>query len=269
MKRITLLILAIIIIAVALNGCTKAESEGEESVVKVGATPVPHVEILEFVKPILEEQGITLEIVEFTDYVQPNFSLSDGELDANFFQHIPYLESFAQDHGLDLTYNAKVHIEPMGVYSQRIDSIDDIENGALVAIPNDVTNGGRALLLLERAGIIKLKSGVGIEATVMDIEDNYKGIEITELEAATLPRVLEDADLAVINTNYALEAGFVPDEDALFIEDGASPYVNILAIRSEDKDNEALDKLAEVLTSDEVSQFIRDEYKGAVLPAFE
>lgn len=268
MKKVILLSLAVIVIAGTLAGCTKAEEDGEGLNIKVGATPVPHVEILEFVKPILQEQGITLEIIEFTDYVQPNLSLADGELDANFFQHIPYLEGFAKDHGLNLIYNAKVHLEPMGAYSQKIESVGDLEPGALVAIPNDVTNGGRALLLLEKSGIIKLKPGVGIDATVMDIEENNKDIEITELEAAMLPRALQDADLAVINTNFALEAGLVPDKDALFIEDGDSPYVNVLAIRLEDENTKALVKLAEVLTSDEVGQFIRDEYKGAVLPAF-
>ncbi|MGI6704201.1 MAG: MetQ/NlpA family ABC transporter substrate-binding protein [Clostridia bacterium] len=269
MKKIVVLSLAIIVLIGTSVGCTKPETEGEGLTLKVGATPVPHVEILEFVKPILEEKGITLQIVEFTDYVQPNLSLADGELDANFFQHIPYLEGFAKDHGLDLTYNAKVHIEPMGAYSQKIGNIEQLESGALVAIPNDVTNGGRALLLLEKAGIIKLEPGVGIDATVKDIQENYKDVEITELEAAMLPRVLQDADLAVINTNFALEAGLVPDKDALFIEDGDSPYVNVLAIRSEDEETQALIKLAEVLTSDQVAQFIRDEYKGAVLPAFE
>ncbi|MFA6669382.1 MAG: MetQ/NlpA family ABC transporter substrate-binding protein [Bacillota bacterium] len=275
MKKVILLSLAVIVIAGTLAGCTKAEEDGEGLTIdgegltiNVGATPVPHVEILEFVKPILQEQGITLEIIEFTDYVQPNLSLADGELDANFFQHIPYLEGFAKDHGLNLIYNAKVHLEPMGAYSQKIESVGDLEPGALVAIPNDVTNGGRALLLLEKSGIIKLKPGVGIDATVMDIEENNKDIEITELEAAMLPRALQDADLAVINTNFALEAGLVPDKDALFIEDGDSPYVNVLAIRLEDENTKALVKLAEVLTSDEVGQFIRDEYKGAVLPAF-
>jgi D-methionine transport system substrate-binding protein len=269
MKKPLLVLFVAFVITVAAAGCTKDSPSEEGLVIKVGATPVPHAEILEFVKPALEEQGIKLQVVEFTDYVQPNLSLADGELDANYFQHIPYLEEFAKDHDLDLTYNAKVHIEPMGVYSQSIASIEDLEAGALVAIPNDVTNGGRALLLLEKAGIIKLRAGVGIEATINDVQANYKGIEITELEAAALPRVLQDVDLAVINTNYALEAGLVPYKDALFIEDGDSPYVNVVAIRSEDRDDEALLKLAEALNSEEVKGFIEQKYKGAILPAFE
>ena len=269
MKKVLLVLFAVVVIAVAAAGCAKNDAGENGSVIKVGATPIPHAEILEFVKPILEKQGIELQVVEFTDYIQPNLSLSDGELDANYFQHIPYLETFARDHNLDLTYIAKVHIEPMGVYSKNLGSIDSLEPGASVAVPNDVTNCGRALMLLDRAGVIELKPDAGITASVNDIKENPKGIKIVELEAATLPRVLEDVDLAVINTNYALEAGFVPAEDALFIEDGDSPYVNILAVRTEDKNRQELLKLADALNSNEVKEFIEEKYKGAVLPAFE
>lgn len=269
MKRLLFALFAVVVITVATAGCDKVGAGEGRPVIRVGATPVPHAEILEFVKPMLEEQGIELQVVEFTDYVQPNLSLSDGELDANFFQHIPYLETFAGDHNLNLTYIAKVHIEPMGVYSKSLGSIDSLEPEASVAIPNDVTNGGRALMLLDKAGVIGLEPGVGITASVKDIKENPKDIKIVELEAATLPRVLEDVDLAVINTNYALEAGFVPGDDALFIEDGDSPYANILAVRTEDKNRQDLKVLADALNSEEVKGFIEEKYKGAILPAFE
>jgi D-methionine transport system substrate-binding protein len=190
-------------------------------------------------------------------------------LDANYFQHIPYLESFSKDHNLDLTYTAKVHIEPMGIYSEKINDISELEDGAEIAIPNDPTNGGRALILLEQAGLLKIKEGVGITATVYDIVENPKNLKITELEAATLPRVLGDVAAAVINSNYALEAKFVPTKDALVLESPQdNPYVNILAIRKGDENRPEIVKLSEALNSPEVKKFIEDEYQGAVIPAF-
>jgi len=262
--------MALIVTGCGSNQANEADPEGEKEFVTidVGASPVPHAEILEVIKPLLEDEGIKLNIIEFTDYVTPNLALADGELDANYFQHIPYLEAFASERNLDLTYNAKVHIEPMGVYSTKIESLDEIKEGASVAIPNDPTNGGRALLLLESAGLLKLKEGIGIDATKNDIVENPKNLDINELEAATLPRVLEDVDIAVINTNYALEAGFVPTEDALFIETSDSPYVNVLAVRKGDENRPELVKLAEALNSPEVKQFIEEKYGGAVVPAF-
>lgn len=236
--------------------------------IKVGASPVPHAEILNVVKPMLEKEGIKLEIVEFTDYNQPNLQLADKQLDANYFQHIPYLEKFSEDHNLNLTYIAKVHIEPMGIYSKKVKNLNDLKEGSSVAIPNDPTNGGRALLLLQKAGLLKLKDGVGINATVNDITENPKKLKIQELEAATLPRVLQDVDAAVINTNYALEAKFIPTKDALAIESADSPYVNILAVRKGDENRPELKKLAEALNSPEVKKFIQDKYQGGVVPAF-
>lgn len=236
--------------------------------IRVGATPVPHAQVLEIVKPILAEQGIELEIVEFTDYVQPNLALNDGDLDANFFQHIPYLEDFSASHRLDLTYIAKVHIEPMGAYSETIRSIQELKDGAVVAIPNDSVNGGRALLLLQAQGLLELDPAVGINATVFDITKNPKKLKIVELEAPQLPRVLPDVALAIINTNFALEAGLNPIIDALFIEDSNSPYVNIVAVRKGDENRPALKALAEALTSDVVRDFLITEYNGAVVPAF-
>ncbi|HNY67367.1 MAG TPA: MetQ/NlpA family ABC transporter substrate-binding protein [Bacillota bacterium] len=235
---------------------------------KVGATPVPHAEILEVVKPILAAKGIALEIIEFTDYVTPNLALNDGDIDANFFQHVPYLESFAKDRRLNITYLAKVHIEPMGAYSRRVRSVKDLPNKAKVGIPNDPTNSGRALLLLQKAGLIGVDKKAGITATVFDIVSNPKNIQIIELDAAQLPRSLEDMDLAIINSNFALEAKLVPTKDALFIEDSDSPYANVLAIRNVDKSNPTLRELARALTSKEVADFIDSKYKGSVVPAF-
>lgn len=283
MKKTLVLILVLGLFLAVISGCgakqNSASTPGEQSqdkssqeakpvTIKVGASPVPHAEILNVVKPILEKEGIKLDIVEFTDYNQPNLQLADKQLDANYFQHIPYLEKFSKDHNLDLTYIAKVHIEPMGVYSKKVKTLNDLKEGASVAIPNDPTNGGRALLLLQKAGVLKLKDGVGINATVNDIAENPKKLKIQELEAATLPRVLQDVDAAVINTNYALEAKLVPTKDALAIESADSPYVNILAVRKGDENRPELKKLAEALNTPEVKKFIEDKYQGAVVPAF-
>lgn len=240
----------------------------EQVVLKVGATPVPHAEILELIKPKLAQEGIVLQIIEFNDYVQPNLALAAGELDANYFQHIPYLEDFCREHKLDLTYIAKVHIEPMGVYSKKIKSLKELKKGAVVAIPNDATNGGRALNLLAKAGLIALKPGVGITATIFDITRNDLKLKIKELEAAQLPRALPDVDIAVINGNYALPAGLNPVRDALFLEQADSPYANVLAVRRQDAQNSALLKLAKALQSPEVKKFIEQKYKGAIVPTF-
>ncbi|NMB26356.1 MAG: ABC transporter substrate-binding protein [Firmicutes bacterium] len=260
MKRASVVIL---VVSLLLFGGT-----ANAATLKVGATPVPHAEILNLIKPDLAAVGIDLKVIEFTDYVQPNLALAEGELDGNYFQHIPYLETFCEDHRLDLTYITKVHIEPMGGYSQKLKDIDQLKKGARIAIPNDPVNGGRALLLLERQGLIKLDPAAGITATIFDITANPNNIQFSELEAAQLPRVLPDVDLAVINTNYALEAGLVPMTDALFIEDSESPYVNILAVRKADIERGDLAKLSEALLSDKVRDYILEQYEGAVVPAF-
>lgn len=235
---------------------------------KVAATPVPHAEILEFLKPALAEQGVELEIKVFTDYVQPNVQVAEKRLDANFFQHQPYLDEFNKTKGTTLVSVAGVHIEPFGAYSSTVKQLDDLKQGANVVIPNDATNGGRALLLLQRAGVITLKQDAGITATPRDIVDNPKKIKVRELEAATLPRVLNQVDLALINTNYALEAGLNPSKDALVIEGADSPYVNILVTREDNQDNAAVQKLVEALHSDATKDFINTKYKGAVVPVF-
>lgn len=234
----------------------------------VAATAVPHAEILEFIKPTLAEQGVELDIKVFTDYVQPNLQVAEGRLDSNFFQHKPYLDEFNKGRGTDLVSVANVHVEPFGIYSSKLESLDSIPSRATVAIPNDATNGGRALLLLAKAGLITLKDDTNILSTPRDIADNPHKLRIRELEAATLPRVLDQVDLALINTNYALEAGLNPTTDALAIEGEDSPYANILVTRSDNKDAEAVDKLVNALQSDEVKAFIEEKYKGAVVPAF-
>ncbi|PYE53259.1 MetQ/NlpA family ABC transporter substrate-binding protein [Deinococcus yavapaiensis] len=235
---------------------------------RVGATPVPHAEILNFVKPILAKQGVTLEIREFTDYVQPNLALADGSIDVNFFQHVPYLDEFQKNRPLGIVASTKVHVEPMGVYSKKLTSLKTIKAGATIAIPNDPSNSGRALKLLERAGLIRLRKEAGIKATVLDITTNVKKLKFRELEAAQLPRALQDVDAAVINTNYALEAGFNPVKDSLFIEGKQSPYANVLAVKPATLKNPDFIKLQKVLNSAEVKAFIQKQYKGAVVPAF-
>ncbi|NLA07279.1 MAG: MetQ/NlpA family ABC transporter substrate-binding protein [Firmicutes bacterium] len=261
------LLVAFVLMLVLCAGGASSEAVAPTKL-KVGATPVPHSEILEIIKPILKDKGILLEVIEFTDYVTPNLALNDGDIDANYFQHIPYLEEFAEARRLDITYIARVHIEPMGVYSKKVKDLKDLKNKAKVGIPSDPTNGGRALLLLQKAGIIKLDDKAGIAATKYDIISNPKNIQIIELEAAQLPRSLEDLDLAIINSNYALEAGLISTRDALIIEDADSPYVNVLAVRTKDKDKTALIELAKALTSDTVAEFIREKYPGSVVPAF-
>uniref|UniRef100_UPI0033400BF2 MetQ/NlpA family ABC transporter substrate-binding protein n=1 Tax=Castellaniella defragrans TaxID=75697 RepID=UPI0033400BF2 len=234
----------------------------------VAATPVPHAELLEFVKPDLAKEGIDLDIKVFTDYVQPNLQVADKQIDANFFQHQPYLDSFNKEHGTHLVTVGLVHVEPFGAYSQKIKDIKDLKDGAKVAIPNDPSNGARALLLLQKQGLIKLKDPSNILATARDVVENPKHLAFHELEAATLPRVLPDVDLALINTNYALEAGLNPVKDALFIEGSDSPYANIVVTTAERKDDPAIRKLVDALHTEKVRQYILEHYKGAIVPAF-
>ncbi|WP_127593494.1 MetQ/NlpA family ABC transporter substrate-binding protein [Paenibacillus lautus] len=242
---------------------------GQETVtLKVGASPSPHAKILEHIKPALEKEGVNLEIVEFTDYVLPNTQVDSKEIDANFFQHKPYLDNQIKERKLDLESVIAVHVEPLGAYSKTITSVDDLKDGAVVAIPNDPSNAGRALTLLSKNGVIKLNDETKLEATAKDIVENPKNLEFKEVEAAMLPRMLDELDLAVINTNYALEAGLDPTKDALFIEDKENPYANLLVARPDNKDSDAIQKLAKALTSEDVKTFIEEEYKGAVIPAF-
>ncbi|MBI6553218.1 MULTISPECIES: MetQ/NlpA family ABC transporter substrate-binding protein [Pseudomonas] len=234
----------------------------------VAATPVPHAEILELVKPTLAKEGVDLEIKVFTDYVQPNVQVAEKRLDANYFQTLPYLENFNKGKGTNLVTVVGVHVEPFGGYSKKIKNISELKDGATVAIPNEGSNSGRALLLLQKAGVITLKDPTNALATPKDIASNPKNLKFKELESALLPRVLDQVDLDMINTNYALEAGLNPARDALIIEDAKSPYVNFLVARPDNKDSAAIQKLAKALTSPEVKAFIEKKYNGAVVPAF-
>ena len=234
----------------------------------VAASPVPHAEILEFVKPALAKEGVNLKVKVFTDYIQPNVQVAEKRLDANFFQHQPYLDEFNKAKGTHLVSVAAVHLEPLGAYSSKYKKLDELKDGSTVVIPNDATNGGRALLLLDKAGLIKLKDSTNILSTVKDITANPKNLKFRELEAATIPRVLTQVDLALINTNYALEAKLNPEKDALVIEGSDSPYVNILVARPDDKDSADMQKLVAALHSPEVKAFINEKYKGAIIPAF-
>lgn len=234
----------------------------------VAATPIPHAEILELVKPTLAKEGVDLEIKVFTDYVQPNVQVAEKRLDANYFQTLPYLENFNKGKGTNPVTVVGVHVEPFGGYSKKIKNISELKDGATVAIPNEGSNSGRALLLLQKAGVITLKDPTNALATPKDIASNPKNLKFKELESALLPRVLDQVDLDLINTNYALEAGLNPARDALIIEDAKSPYVNFLVARPDNKDSAAIQKLAKALTSPEVKAFIEKKYNGAVVPAF-
>ncbi|BBP74094.1 MULTISPECIES: MetQ/NlpA family ABC transporter substrate-binding protein [Pseudomonas] len=234
----------------------------------VAATPIPHAEILELIKPTLKKEGVDLEIKVFTDYVQPNTQVAEKHLDANYFQTKPYLDNFNKGKGTNLVTVIGVHVEPFGGYSKKVKSLDELKNGATIAIPNEGSNAGRALLLLQSKGLIELKDPKNALSTPKDIAKNPHNFKFKELESALLPRVLDQVDLDLINTNYALEAGLNPAKDALLIEGADSPYVNFLVARPDNKDSDAIQKLAKALTSPEVKAFIDSKYKGAVLPAF-
>lgn len=241
---------------------------GETVTLTVGATPAPHQEILEQVVDDLAEQGITLEIRPYNDYVMPNTAVEEGEDDANFFQHITYMENFNAERGTHLVNAGAIHYEPMGIYAGQSDSLENIPDGAVIAVPNDATNEGRALLLLEAQGLITLDDSSNLSATPNNIVDNPKNLQFEEIEAQTLPSSRPDLDLAVINSNYALGAGLNPTTDALAIESSDSPYVNVLVVKEGNEDNAAVQALVEALHSDTIRDFITEEFDGAVVPAF-
>ncbi|MBY0408667.1 MAG: MetQ/NlpA family ABC transporter substrate-binding protein [Burkholderiaceae bacterium] len=242
-------------------------AHGAEKLV-IGASPTPHAEILEHLKPMLAKEGVDLEIKVYTDYVQPNVQLVEKRLDANFFQHKPYMDEFNRSRGASLQAVADVLIAPFGAYSKKVTKVSDLKDGAVIAIPNDAVNGGRALQLLDQAKLIKLKDPKNNMSTEKDIVENTKNIKIKQLEAPMLPRVLGEVDMSVINTTFALEAKLNPMKDALILEGGQSNYVNLLAARSDNKDTPAMKKLAEALRSPESKQFILDRFKGTLVPAF-
>lgn len=269
MKRFLTVVFTIALFAAFLTGCNKTAGN---TTIKVGASVTPHAEILNVAKEILAEKGYTLEIIEYNDYVLPNIATDSGELDANYFQHLPYLKNFNEENGTKLVSVAAIHYEPFGIYPGKTKSLNELPDGGVIAIPNDGTNEARALMLLEAQGLIKLREDVGFTATVLDIESNPKNLEIKELEAAQLARALDDVDLAVINGNYAIEAGLHVNKDALAIEDkdseAAQTYANILAVKEGNENNEAIKVLVEALQSDKVKEFINDTYEGAVIPVF-
>jgi D-methionine transport system substrate-binding protein len=245
----------------------KGGAEKSGSVLSVGATPVPHAELLNLIKDDLAKQGITLKVVEFTDYVQPNVAVISGDLDANFFQHIPYLETNAE-WSAKLVSAFGVHVEPFGLYSSKHKSINDLPNGATIAIPNDPSNGGRALLLLQAKGLITLRAGVGLTATPRDITGNPKNFRFRELEAAQLPRSLQDVDAATINGNYALGAGLNPIKDSLIIEGADSPYVNIVVVQRGKENDPRIVALKNALLSKKIKDYINSHYDGGVAAIF-
>lgn len=258
MKKI--ITFALIVLFALSFAVAAGNTESSSSKLTVAATPDPHAVLLNLVKDQLKEEGIDLEIIEFTDYIVPNNVVEDGSVDANFFQHIPYLENFNAEHGFHLVNAGAIHVEPFALYSSKYSSLDQIPNGATIAIPNDPTNEGRALLLLEAAGLITLNEDAGLEATPIDIKDNPKSLKFSEIEAATLPRILQDVDGAIINGNYAIPAGLVATRDGLFVEDASSPYVNVIAVKEGNENNPKVQALVKALKSDVVKNYIAENY---------
>ena len=269
-KRILVLALASALAVVSITGCGSTAKEDNSKVIKIAASPTPHAEILEKAKPILAEKGYDLQITEFEDYVQPNEVVESGEYDANYTQHLPYLESFNEEKGTHLVSVGEIHYEPFGIYPGTKKSLDELSEGDSIALPNDTTNEARALLLLQDNGIIKLKDGVGLEATVNDIAENTLNIQFDELEAAQVARVTEEDAFVVLNGNYALAAGYSVGKDALAYEsaesEAAKTYVNIIAVKEGNENDEGIKTLIEVLKSDDIKSFITETYDGAVIP---
>ena len=279
-KIIIPLILSLSIVGGLLTGCGNNDAAGKKAdagsvqeleVIKVGASITPHAEILRSVSDELEKQGYKLEVVEYNDYIIPNTELESGELDANYIQHLPYLEDFNKENGTHIVSVADIHYEPFGIYAGKSDSLENLKEGAVIAVPNDTTNEARALLLLQDQGLIKLKENAGLTATVKDIAENPKNFEIKELEAAQVPKALQDVDVAAINTNYALEAN-LKLSDALASEGAdslaAKTYANIIAVKEGNENAEKIKALIDAVKSEQVKKFIEDKYDGAVVPIF-
>ena len=269
-KIITLSLTAALAIgALTANGVI-VSADAEKGTIKVAASATPHAEILEEAKPLLEAEGWDLEVTVFDDYVQPNLVVESGDFDANYFQHIPYLDNFNEEQGTHLVNAGGIHYEPFGIYPGTKKTLDDLEDGDTIAVPNDTTNEARALLLLQDNGVITLKDGAGLEATVKDIEENTKNIQIEELEAAQVSRVKDEVAFVVLNGNYALQAGYSVSKDSIAHEtsdsEAAKTYVNIIAVKEGNEDNEAVKALVDVLKSDEIKDYINETYDGAVVP---
>lgn len=270
MKKFAVLCMSILLLLV-VTACGGEQGEGQalsEDRLKIGVTAGPHEQVLEKVKEVAEKDGLEIDIVVFNEYVMPNVALAERELDVNSFQHKPYLDQFKEDRGLDLVEIANTVNFPMGMYSDSIADVSELKEGDKVGLPNDPTNGARALILFEQAGLIKLKEGAGVKATVKDVEENELNLEFVELEAAQIPRQLDELAAAAINTNFAVEHGLVPTEDSIFMEPSDSPWVNLLAVRTENKDDPVLDKLIKAYHSDEVKQFIEETFEGSVVASW-
>lgn len=269
-KNIISFILAGALVVGAVTGCGKGASTTDSKTIKIAASPTPHAKILEKAKTILQEKGYDLQITEFEDYVQPNEIVESGEYTANYFQHVPYLDSFNNEKGTHIVSVGKIHYEPFGIYPGTKKSLDEIAEGDRIAVPNDTTNEARALLLLQDNGIIKLKEGVGLEATVNDILENPHNIKFDELEGAQVARVVSEDAFVVLNGNYALEAGYSVGKDALAYEasdsEAAKTYVNIIAVKEGNENNEGIKALVDVLKSDEIKSYINETFDGAVIP---
>ena len=257
-------------LALAVSALSAGAFAEEDKTITVAASATPHAEILEQAKPLLEEQGWDLEVTVFDDYVQPNLVVESGDFDANYFQHIPYLENFNEEQGTHLVNAGGIHYEPFGIYPGTKSTLDELEDGDTIAVPNDTTNEARALLLLEANGVIKLKEDAGLTATVKDIEENPHNVEIQELEAAQVPRVKDEVAFVVLNGNYALQAGFSVAKDAIAYEtsdsEAAKTYVNVIAVKEGNENSDKIKALVSVLKSDEIKNYITETYDGAVIP---
>ena len=271
MKK-TIAIILTLVLALSLVACGGNKAETKDNTITIAASPTPHAEILSVVAQVLADKGWNLEIKEYTDYVQPNLVVEDGEIDANYFQHVPYLDTFNADNGTHLVSVAMVHYEPFGIYAGTKSAIADLAEGDKVAIPNDGSNRARALLLLEAQGVIKLKDGVGMDATDLDIVENPLNLDIVQMEAAQIANVRDSVALAVINGNYALQAGLNAGTDALAVEDAASisatTYANVLVVKEGNEQNEKIEALIKAVLSQEVKDYINATYSGAVVPIF-
>ncbi|QDQ01189.1 MetQ/NlpA family ABC transporter substrate-binding protein [Lysinibacillus fusiformis] len=266
--------LASLTLVAALVGCgSKEDSKGNgeainENKIIVGVTSGPHEQIAEIAAKVAKENGLEVELKPFSDYVLPNTALAEGDLDANSYQHEPFLNTFNEDHDTDLVPVGKTILNPMGVYSEKYKSLDEIPDGATFGLPNDPTNGARALFVLQEAGYIKLKEGTGLTASIHDVEENKKNFKFIELEAAQIPKQLSEVDVAAINTNFALDAGINPKKDSILLESTDSPYVNYIVVRAENKEDPTIKKFVDAYQSDEVRKFIEEEFDGSVIASW-
>lgn len=276
MKKLFLLIVTIALVFAGCKGndstkdttTTDGGNEAADNKIILGVSPVPHAEITEALKDEFKKEGLEVEVKVFDDYVQPNLALDQGDIDANFYQHLPYLENFCKERNLDLVSIGKVHIEPIGIYSDKIKSLDELKDGDSVLIPSDPTNGRRALLLLEKAGLITLTDNTKEDLTEKDIKDNLKNLKFSAADPANVANLYKDVTIAAINTNFALGAGLNPSKDSLFLEDKDSPYANIIVVKKGNKNQEKFQKLMKVFNSEACKKFIEEKYNGEIYPAF-